>query len=122
MSRIAYCTARNQDQANRIVEHLRNEGFTNHDISVLMYQNGEIKHVNGEGHETHAAEGTAAGVGTGAVLGGALGWLTGIGNCESRRRSIDCGRTYCRCTEWDRDRRNCWRSFGWIDRFRNSER
>jgi hypothetical protein len=79
MSRIAYCTARNQDQANRIVEHLRNEGFTNHDISVLMYQNGEIKHVNGEGHETHAAEGTAAGVGTGAVLGGALGWLTGIG-------------------------------------------
>lgn len=79
MSRIAYCTARNRDQANHIVERLRNEGFTNHDISVLMYQDGELRHIDAEGHETHAAEGTAAGAGTGAVLGGALGWLTGIG-------------------------------------------
>jgi hypothetical protein len=60
------------------VDALRDAGFRNTDISVLFPENSGTKDF---AHEkgTKAPEGAAAGAGTGAVVGGALGWLAGIG-------------------------------------------
>jgi len=60
------------------VDALRDAGFRNTDISILFPENEGTKDF---AHEkgTKAPEGTAAGVGTGAVIGGTLGWLAGIG-------------------------------------------
>jgi hypothetical protein len=62
----------------RAVDELRNAGFRNTDISVLFPANAGTKDF---AHEkgTKAPEGATAGGGTGAVVGGALGWLAGIG-------------------------------------------
>lgn len=60
------------------VDSLKNAGFRNTDISVLMQENEGSKDFAME-KGTKAPEGAAAGAGTGAVIGGALGWLAGIG-------------------------------------------
>ncbi|MGE5402896.1 MAG: general stress protein [Ignavibacteriales bacterium] len=60
------------------VESLKTAGFRNTDISVLMQDNEGSKDFAME-KGTKAPEGAAAGAGTGAVIGGALGWLAGIG-------------------------------------------
>ena len=52
--------------------------FRSEDISVLFPENTGSKDFAHE-KNTKAPEGTAAGVGTGAVVGGTLGWLAGIG-------------------------------------------
>jgi hypothetical protein len=64
------------------VEHavsaLKDAGFRNTDISVLFPENVGTKdfaHTKG----TKAPEGATAGGGTGAIVGGTLGWLAGIG-------------------------------------------
>jgi len=61
------------------VDALRTAGFRNSDISVLFPENSGTKDF---AHEkgTKAPEGATAGGGTGAVVGGALGWLAGIGS------------------------------------------
>src|SRR3954447_8024638 len=60
------------------VDMLRERGFRNTDISVLFPHNEGTKDFATE-KNTKAPEGTATGAGTGAVIGGALGWLAGIG-------------------------------------------
>ncbi len=60
------------------VDALRAAGFRNTDISVLFPENEGTKDFAHE-KNTKAPEGTAAGAGTGAVIGGTLGWLAGIG-------------------------------------------
>jgi hypothetical protein len=62
----------------RCVDRLKTENFRNSDISVLMPDKGESAKFAHE-KETKAPEGAAIGGGTGAVLGGTLGWLVGIG-------------------------------------------
>jgi Protein of unknown function (DUF3341) len=62
----------------RAVDALKNAGFRNTDISVLFPENQGTKDFAHE-KATKAPEGTAAGAGTGAVIGGTLGWLAGIG-------------------------------------------
>jgi hypothetical protein len=57
---------------------LRLEGFRATDISVLFPDNTGFKDLAHE-KSTKAPEGAAAGMGAGAVVGGALGWLAGIG-------------------------------------------
>ena len=60
------------------VDALKAAGFRNTDISVLFPENVGTKdfaHHKG----TKAPEGATTGAGTGAVVGGALGWLAGIG-------------------------------------------
>ena len=63
---------------NNAVDRLRSAGYRNTDISVLFAENEGTKDF---AHEkgTKAPEGAAAGAGTGAVIGGTLGWLAGIG-------------------------------------------
>jgi hypothetical protein len=60
------------------VDALRVAGYRNTDISVLVPENEGTKDL---AHEkgTKAPEGAATGAGSGAVIGGALGWLAGIG-------------------------------------------
>ena len=62
-----------------IVDRLRSAGFTAEDISLLMGDETAGGELAVEVH-SKAPEGAAAGVATGAVLGGALGWLDGIGS------------------------------------------
>jgi hypothetical protein len=68
-----------QTDVEYAVDLLRTEGFRNTDISVLLPENKGTKDFAVE-KNTKAPEGTAAGVTTGAVIGGALGWLAGIGS------------------------------------------
>jgi hypothetical protein len=60
------------------VDALKAAGYRNTDISVLFPENAGTKDF---AHEkgTKAPEGATAGAGTGAVVGGTLGWLAGIG-------------------------------------------
>jgi hypothetical protein len=60
------------------VAALREAGFRNTDISVLFPENAGTKDFAHEKH-TKAPEGATAGAGSGALIGGALGWLVGIG-------------------------------------------
>src|SRR5438105_10535688 len=69
---------RNQAGVERGVEALKSEGFRNTDISVLFPQNEGTKDFAHE-RGTKAPEGAVAGAGSGAIIGGALGWLAGIG-------------------------------------------
>src|SRR5208282_5443846 len=68
----------NYAEVEQGVDVLKAEGFRNTDISVLFPENVGTKDFAHEKH-TKAPEGTATGVGTGAVVGGGLGWLVGVG-------------------------------------------
>ncbi len=66
-------------QVEAAVDLLKRENFSHDDVSVLF---SDDKGTRSFAHEkdTKAPEGATAGAGTGAVLGGALGWLVGIGS------------------------------------------
>src|SRR6202522_1308161 len=68
----------NANQAERVVERLREEGFSNDDISVLLQDSQGSKNFAHE-KNTKAPEGTTTGATTGGVIGGTLGLLAGIG-------------------------------------------
>lgn len=72
------CIAPSEFKASLIVGCLKDEGFSNNDISVLLPDKRGTRDFAYE-KGTKAPEGAAVGGGTGAVLGGTLGWLVGIG-------------------------------------------
>jgi hypothetical protein len=65
-------------QAERAVDTLVRERFSDADISVLLPDNQSSKDFAHEKH-TKAPEGTTTGVATGGTIGGTLGLLAGIG-------------------------------------------
>jgi len=69
---------KSEPHAVRIADALKAAGFSNNDISVLFPDKSGTRDFAHEQH-TKAPEGAAAGAGTGVVLGGAFGWLVGIG-------------------------------------------
>lgn len=73
-----FCIATSRDQAENIVDSLKDAGFSNDSISVL-FPDRATTHDFAHEKNTKAPEGAIAGVGTGGVLGGTLGWLAGIG-------------------------------------------
>jgi hypothetical protein len=73
-----FCISTSRAQAEQIVDLLREEGFSNNDISALFPDKDTSRDFAHE-KNTKAPEGAATGAGTGGVLGGALGWLAGIG-------------------------------------------
>ena len=68
----------NETDASDIVEGLQAAGFSNNDISVL-FPDKTGTHDFAHEKNTKAPEGATTGAGTGFVLGGALGWIAGIG-------------------------------------------
>lgn len=78
MATCVYCLARSEAQAIRIAQRLRNSGFPSDDISLLYPDPSSPRDLAHE-NSTKAPEGATIGAGTGAIVGGALGWLTGIG-------------------------------------------
>lgn len=87
MDRSIYCLVRSSKQATSLVDHLREAGFVNEEISILYpNQKGNAKDFNGQTQskfktEKHskAPEGGVAGATAGGILGGSLGLLAGIG-------------------------------------------
>jgi hypothetical protein len=70
--------AKNESQAIMIADNLKAAGFTGNDVSVLFPDKTGTRDFAHEQH-TKAPEGAATGAGSGALLGGALGWMVGIG-------------------------------------------
>ena len=60
------------------VTALRDAGFPQSDVSVLLPENLGNREIATQ-KNTKAPEGVTAGAGSGAVIGGTLGWLVGIG-------------------------------------------
>jgi len=71
------CIANSRTQAAQIVDGLRNEGFSNSDISALFPDRETSRNFAYEKH-TKAPEGAATGAGARALQGGTLGWLARI--------------------------------------------
>jgi hypothetical protein len=69
-----FCIATTRGHADRIVDQLKAASFSNNDISVLFPDRGTTRDFAHEKH-TKAPEGAV----TGGVIGGALGWIAGIG-------------------------------------------
>jgi hypothetical protein len=67
-----------RSQCENCVSELKANGFRNSDISVLLPQMGDSQTFAHE-KNTKAPEGATVGTGTGAILGGTLGWLVGAG-------------------------------------------
>lgn len=70
--------ANNRQEAMTILNNLRAAGFMESEISLIMAQEGADGEIVMEGN-TKAPEGAATGTGAGLLLGGALGWMAGIG-------------------------------------------
>jgi hypothetical protein len=70
---------RGRQGVHKAVDDLKEAGFRSTDISVLFPDNVGTKDFAHE-KATKAPEGATAGSVTGAVVGGGLGWLVGIGS------------------------------------------
>lgn len=78
MSKAVFCIATSESQAETMVNQLKSAGFADSDISVLFPDKSGTKDFAHEQH-TKAPEGAVTGGTTLGVVGGALGWLAGIG-------------------------------------------
>jgi hypothetical protein len=78
MKKTLFGLAKSEAQAVSIFNQLKGAGFSDNDISVLFPDEEGTRHFAHERH-TKAPEGAAAGAGGGIVIGGAVGWLVGIG-------------------------------------------
>lgn len=78
MAKAVFCIATSESQAETIVNELKTAGFADSDISVLFPDKTGTKDFAHEQH-TKAPEGAVTGGTTLGVVGGALGWLAGIG-------------------------------------------
>ena len=78
MKQAVICLVKTYTQADALVGQLKNEGFSSSDISVLMPDENGIRDMSYEKH-SKAPEGTSTGAASGAILGGAIGVLAGIG-------------------------------------------
>src|SRR5215469_15285040 len=70
--------ARTEAQATMIADRLKRSGFFANDSSLLLPDKSGTRDFGYE-QNAKAPEGAVAGAGSGIVLGGALGWLVGIG-------------------------------------------
>ena len=68
-----------QESVENAVSMLRDERFSNSDVAILLPESVSTRDL-GTVKVTKAPEGMSAGAGSGAVVGGVLGWLVGIGS------------------------------------------
>lgn len=78
MATAVFGIASTVDQAASIVRRLKNAGFRDNDISVLLPDKSGTRDF-AHRQATKAPEGASAGAGAGGAIGGALGLLAGIG-------------------------------------------
>jgi hypothetical protein len=78
MAKALFGIAQSEEQAIRIANDLRVAGFSDDAISVLCPDKQGTRDFAHEQH-TKAPEGAVSGVATAGIIGGALGWLVGIG-------------------------------------------
>jgi hypothetical protein len=78
MKKALFRLAESEGQTVSIFNQLKVADFSGDDISVLFPDSEATRHFAHEQH-TKAPEGAAAGAGGGVVIGGAIGWLVGIG-------------------------------------------
>src|SRR5262245_59594430 len=76
---VAHSIYPDRESFERAVEGLRAAGFRNSDISVVLPERDRTTRDLAHEINTKAPEGMAAGAGSGAAVGGVLGWLVGIG-------------------------------------------
>jgi len=76
---VVYGIFKDRNALERCVENLKAHDIQSADISVLMQDKESTREFAHE-KQTKAPEGTTVGAGTGAVVGGTLGWLAGIGS------------------------------------------
>jgi len=69
---------RDSARAERAVRDLKDAGFTDSEIGILMQDRAEARKF-AEDTGTKAGEGAAAGAATGGILGGVVGLLAGVG-------------------------------------------
>src|SRR5215208_6432117 len=69
---------RDSARAERAIRDLKDAGFTDSQIGVLMQDRAEARKF-AEDTGTKAGEGAAAGAATGGILGGVVGLLAGVG-------------------------------------------
>jgi hypothetical protein len=79
MAKAVFCIANSEEQAVLIVNRLKEAGFSNDDVSVLLPDRAGSRDFAHEQH-TKAPEGAAAGAVAGGVMAGVLGWMVGIGS------------------------------------------
>jgi hypothetical protein len=79
MAKAVFCIAKSEEQATNIVNQLKEAGFSNNDVSVLLPDRAGSRDFAHE-HHTKAPEGAATGAIAGGVMAGVLGWLVGIGS------------------------------------------
>ena len=79
MAKAVFCIAKSEEQATSIVNQLKEAGFANDDVSVLLPDRAGSRDFAHE-HHTKAPEGAATGAIAGGVMAGVLGWLVGIGS------------------------------------------
>lgn len=73
-----FCIAESESQALDIVNHLKSDGFSHNDISVLFPDKSGTRDFALQ-QNTKAPEGAATGGAAGGVVGGTLGWLMCMG-------------------------------------------
>jgi hypothetical protein len=78
MKKSVFAIAKTRDQASAIVNDLKAAGFSENDVSVLFPDTSTTRDFAHE-ENTKAPEGATTGGVAGIVVGGALGWLAGIG-------------------------------------------
>ena len=78
MDKAVFCIVDTEAQATQITDDLKTAGFDNSAISALFPDKAGSRDFAHEQH-TKAPEGASTGAAGGAVIGGALGWLAGIG-------------------------------------------
>ncbi|XHR28263.1 MAG: hypothetical protein ACFUZC_20350 [Chthoniobacteraceae bacterium] len=79
MKKSVFAILNTRQQAETVVDRLKNAGFLSSDISMLFADTSGTRDFALE-HETKAPEGATTGGTTGFVVGGILGWLAGIGS------------------------------------------
>jgi hypothetical protein len=76
---VAYGIYPDRESFERAIEGLRTAGFRNSDISVILPERDRTTRDLAHEINTKTPEGIATGAGSGAAVGGILGWLVGIG-------------------------------------------
>ncbi len=77
-NKAVYGVFRDRRNLEEAIDALKDSGFRNSDISILLPR-GETSEVFAHEKSTKAPEGAMVGAVGGAVLGGVLGWLVGVG-------------------------------------------